>query len=72
MTETYEEDYAPLPPTGSSQDEEYAGQLREQRVRTLLTEIDPENLLESLEFRLKGYKFNRTTHAWEKRENEKE
>lgn len=51
----------------SSPHDEYAGQMREERVRTLLTEIDPENLLESLEYRLKGYKFDALKRAWVKR-----
>ena len=56
----------------TSPQDEYAGQLREERVRTLLTEIDPENLLESIEYRIKGYKYNRQKNAWEKRNNTEE
>ena len=56
----------------TSPQDEYAGSLREEKVRTLLTEIDPENLLESIEYRIKGYKYNRQKNAWEKRANAKE
>lgn len=50
----------------TTSDDEYAGTVREERVRTLLSEIDPDNLVESIEYRIRGYKFNKRRGQWEK------
>lgn len=56
----------------TSPDDEYAAQIREERVRTLLTEIDPDNLLDSIEYRLKGFKYDKNKRKWVQRVNSKQ
>lgn len=50
-------------------DDEYASVMREERVRTLLTEIDPSNQVDSIIQRIRGYRFNKETDMWERRPN---
>lgn len=53
----------------TSTDDEYASAMREERVRTLLTEIDPSNLVDSIIYRLRGYRFDKFREGWVKREH---
>jgi hypothetical protein len=48
----------------SSRDDEYAGAIREEKVVTLLTEIDPDKSLENIEMRLRGKVFNKQQGEW--------
>jgi hypothetical protein len=50
-------------------EDEYAGSLREERVRSLLTEIDPANQVESIIMRIRGYRYDKTTEMWVKRKS---
>lgn len=50
-------------------EDEYASVLREERVRTLLTEIDPSNQVESIIYRLRGFRYDKIAEMWVKRNN---
>lgn len=52
--------------TMTSSDDEYAGQIREQRVRTLLTEIDPANQVEAIIMKIRGYRYNKIIEEWQR------
>ena len=49
-----------------SQDELYANVANENRVQNLIAQISPDNQLYEIEMRIKGYKKNIYTGAWEK------
>ena len=50
----------------TSSDEEYAGAIREEKIRTLISEIDPSQNVEPIIMRLRGYRFNRQAELWER------
>lgn len=49
-----------------SSDELYAYQMQEERIRNIISQISPENQLNDIEMRIKGYKKNLFTGEWEK------
>lgn len=49
-----------------SQDEIYANVLQEERIKNLLEQLSPDNQLYEIEWRIKGYRRNAQTRAWEK------
>jgi hypothetical protein len=49
-----------------SQDELYANQMQEDKVKNIIAQLDPENQLKDIEMRIRGYKKNVFTGAWEK------
>ncbi len=44
---------------------QYADILREERVTNVISQIDPANLLDEIEHRLRGEKFNKVNQEWE-------
>lgn len=42
----------------------YADQMREDRVANVLTQLDPSTLVDEIEHKLRGQKFDRTTQTW--------
>lgn len=42
----------------------YADQMREERVANVLTQLDPSNLVDDIEHKLRGQKFDRVTQEW--------
>lgn len=48
-------------------EEEYASTLREERVRTLLTEIDPQNLVHTIIMGIRGYRYDKNREDWVRR-----
>lgn len=49
-----------------SQDELYATYLQEDRIKNVISQLDPENQLKEIEMRIRGYKKNVLTQKWEK------
>lgn len=49
-----------------SSDELYANAIQEERIKNILSQLDPENQLKEIEMRIRGYKKNYLTHEWEK------
>jgi hypothetical protein len=49
-----------------SQDEIYANAIQEERVKNVISQLDPENQLKEIEMRIRGYKKNYFTQEWEK------
>lgn len=47
-------------------DEIYAELMQEERVKNTISQTSPDNQLEEIEYRIKGYKRNSTTRQWEK------
>ncbi len=43
----------------------YADSMREERITNVIAQLDPSNLLEEIEHRLRGEKFNKETQIWE-------
>ncbi len=43
----------------------YADSMREEKVANVISQLDPQNLLEEIEHRLRGEKFNKLTKEWE-------
>ncbi len=43
----------------------YADAIREEKVANVISQLDPQNLLEEIEHRLRGEKFNKLIAAWE-------
>lgn len=43
----------------------YADSMREEKVKNVIAQIDPSNLLDEIEHRLRGEKFNKTNEQWE-------
>jgi hypothetical protein len=58
-----EQHYQSLP---VSQDELYANAIQEERVKNIISQLDPENQLKEIEMRIRGYKKNYFTQEWEK------
>lgn len=55
----------PIQPNSNS-DEVYSDLMREERVANIISQLNPENLLEDIEYRIKGYKKDRTSGTWKK------
>lgn len=49
-----------------SQDELYANAIQEDRIKNIISQLDPENQLKEIEMRIRGYKKNFFTQEWEK------
>ena len=49
-----------------SQDELYAAEFQQDRIKNLISQTSPENLLEEIEWRIRGYKRNTYSRQWEK------
>lgn len=47
-------------------DEIYANQMQEERIKNIFAQIAPENQLNEIEMRIKGYKKNFSTGGWDK------
>ena len=58
-----EQNYPQVP---VSQDELYANAIQEERVKNIISQLDPENQLKEIEMRIRGYKKNYFTQEWEK------
>ena len=43
----------------------YADNMREEKVANVIAQLDPQNLLEGIEYKLRGQKFNKETQEWE-------
>ena len=44
----------------------YADTMREEKITNILSQINPDNLLSDIEYRIRGYKKNTLTSEWEK------
>ncbi len=44
----------------------YADTIREEKITNILSQINPDNLLADIEYRIRGYKKNNLTQEWEK------
>lgn len=49
-----------------SSDELYANTIQEERIKNIISQLDPENQLKEIEMRIRGYKKNVFTNEWEK------
>ncbi len=49
-----------------SSDELYANGLQEDKIKNIISQLDPENQLKEIEMRIRGYKKNVFTRDWEK------
>ena len=49
-----------------SSDELYANAIQEDKIRNIISQLDPENQLKEIEMRIRGYKRNSLTNEWEK------
>jgi len=49
-----------------SSDELYANAVQEERIKNVISQLDPENQLKDIEMRIRGYKKNPMTQEWEK------
>lgn len=47
-------------------DELYANQMNEDKIKNIISQLDPENQLREIEMRIRGYKKNAITGDWEK------
>lgn len=64
----YQPDEVPQPPMpmpGQRSDQVYSAIIQEKRVDNILEQLNPENLIIEIEFRLKGYKKNQFNKSWE-------
>ncbi len=43
----------------------YADTMREEKIKNVISQIDPSNLLDEIEHRLRGEKYNKTNEEWE-------
>jgi len=50
----------------------YHDTLKEEKITNIISQLNPDNLLSDIEFRLRGYKKNRFTGTWEKLKGHKE
>jgi hypothetical protein len=53
-----------------SRDEVYATQFQEDKIKNIIAQLDPENQLKEIELRIRGYKKDIVTGAWEKIDQE--
>jgi len=49
-----------------SQDELYAHAIHEEKIKNIISQLDPENQLKEIEMRIRGYKKNGYSGEWEK------
>ena len=49
-----------------SSDELYANVIQEEKIKNIISQLDPENQLKEIEMRIRGYKKNVLTSEWEK------
>jgi hypothetical protein len=49
-----------------SSDELYTNAIQEEKIRNVISQLDPENQLKEIEMRIRGYKRNVFTRDWEK------
>ena len=49
-----------------SPNELYANAIQEEKVRNVISQLDPDNQLQEIEMRIRGYKKNRFTGGWDK------
>jgi hypothetical protein len=49
-----------------SQDELYANAIQEDKIRNIISQLDPENQLKEIEMRIRGFKKNVLSSEWEK------
>ena len=49
-----------------SSDELYANVIQEDKIKNIISQLDPENQLKEIEMRIRGYKKNVLTSEWEK------
>jgi len=49
-----------------SSDELYANAIQEEKIRNIVSQLDPDNQLQEIEMRVRGYKKNNMTKEWEK------
>jgi hypothetical protein len=49
-----------------SSDELYANAINEEKIRNVISQLDPENQLKDIEMRIRGYKKNAFSQEWEK------
>lgn len=49
-----------------SSDELYANAIQEEKIKNVISQLDPENQLKEIEMRIRGYKRNVFTREWEK------
>lgn len=69
--ELYPEDLprAPPPMPGPNSDQLYTDYIQEKKVENILAQINPDNLLVDIEWRIKGYRKNIYTQQWERIDN---
>lgn len=63
MDERDREYYKSMP---VSSDELYANAIQEEKIKNIIAQLDPENQLRDIEWRIRGYKKNILTQEWEK------
>ena len=51
---------------GFDQSNIYADQIKEEKITNILSQINPDNLLADIEYRIRGYKKNTYSQVWEK------
>ena len=49
-----------------SSDELYAGAIQEDKIKNIVSQLDPENQLKEIEMRIRGFKKNVFTNEWER------
>lgn len=49
-----------------SPNELYANAMQEEKIRNIISQLDPDNQLQEIEMRIRGYKKNSISHEWEK------
>ena len=49
-----------------SSDELYANSIQEDKIKNIISQLDPENQLKEIEMRIRGYKKNVFSSEWEK------
>ncbi len=50
----------------------YADTMREEKIRNVISQINPDNLMVDIEYRLRGFRKNQFTNQWEKSSGSKE
>lgn len=58
--------YGAQQPPGGDANALYADNAREEKITNILAQINPDNLLADIEYRIKGYKKNTLSGQWEK------
>ena len=65
LPDTFAQPPYPIQPNSQS-DEVYSDLMREERIANIISQLNPDNILEEIEYRLKGCKRNRMTGTWVK------